>query len=1167
MKCNFDIAKPYLKHLSTQSSIIVLQEHGLFPCQIPKLRSVLNDYDGVGKPSAQLSDSDVGRRYGIGGCGILWRKSLGYKVKRYQNEGSDRICMIELILQHQSIFIICVYMPHQTCAISHFIPELTILKNILDKYRPKGPCIVLGDWNVNIGAAHGMRCSGNPSLYERHLLNLASNYSLTIADIGEKGRGELYTFTGGHGTSYLDHILVPNDMMNMVSFCEVLPDCVENVSDHLAIIMNTRITLNLNQTVENIYNSRIAWDKIQDEEIMNRYTAPLELECEKILLEHGIDPIFLMNLPEYFSLDYQHLEDILYDLVQAIIQQGDTLKRNHFCSFLKPFWTKRLSELTDAKVLTKACWLEKYGRENRENDEFQSYKDSKREFKRQKRIDERNYDRKEMNQLNLTGEIDQKYFWYLVSKFKAKIITPILSEKGDLLTEPAEIQKEWTLYYEKLYNEGEDEHYDDDFKNFVCQKVVDIENEMRHHNSTKYLKGGPITYKDVDGIIKSLPNNKAAGYDKMCSEHLKKAGQLVKSTVTWLVNGMIKFASIPAQLKKGLIVSIPKPNKDSVLKDNNRGLTLLPTLYKVFEKIILLREDEWVQETISPIQSCGKTHLSCIHTSFAVQQSIGLHKNLGKTVYLGSTDGKKAFDTLWIAGLLYKLYLYKLNSKAWLLIQNAYSDFYCTAFVGGITGRWFTPNRGVHQGAPLSMILYTAFNNELLEKLRRNTHGLCIRNQNLSCPTHADDVVILTQQKVGLNSMFKTSVDYSKKWRYMYNNDKTVFMVWGNDSSPHIPIVFNGDVLSPVDESKHMGVILISDDKKSDEVTQKRIGKGKQALYAGLGIGGSNVVTSPTTMSKIYWSVAVPKMMFGIEVTPLSDKDLDTIEVAHRQHANLIQNLPTSTPKPASLALLGWQSMKSYVGYVKIMFMIRVLCLPLTSLHRNLMVMSIEMYQDRDGEERFLTPVGDALRYVKLYGLSDVIQTCIRSGQYSMVIGLKKHVRRVISEYEDIAWRSSCLLYRRLCLYNNIVQQRGTNIWWTFVKYNSGAFKRTSAVMSLLCGSQPKGMGKNFSRNPRCQICDLYASEDFVHTLFVCDCLNVARQRLLGDLTDTMPAGMRTDFLNMNHEEKLIFLLSGLSCNRYLKEWIHIYYKASTFIYEMFRARADEYDRFDDALV
>ena len=140
------------------------------------------------------------------------------------------------------------------------------------------------------------------------------------------------------------------------------------------------------------------------------------------------------------------------------------------------------------------------------------------------------------------------------------------------------------------------------------------------------------------------------------------------------------------------------------------------------------------------------------------------------------------------------------------------------------------------------MILYTAFNNELLEKLRRNTHGLCIRNQNLSCPTHADDVVILTLQKVGLNSMFKTSVDYSKKWRYMYNNDKTVFMVWGNDSSPHIPIVFNGDVLSPVDESKHMGVALISDDKKSDEVIQKRIGKGKQALYAGLGIGGSNVL-------------------------------------------------------------------------------------------------------------------------------------------------------------------------------------------------------------------------------------------------------------------------------------------------------------------------------------
>ena len=1162
MKCNFNISKPYLKHLSTKSNIIVVQEHGLFPSQIPKLRNILNDYDGIGKASVQLTDSDIGSRNGVGGCGILWKKSLGYKVKRYMNEGSDRICMIEVIIKQQHFFIICVYMPHQTCQISHFIPELEILKNILDRYSPKGHCIVLGDWNVNFSEAHGIRCSGNPSLYEKHLLNLARTYNMTIADIGEKGRGETFTFTGGHGTSYLDHVLVPDEIMNMVSHCEVLPDCIENVSDHLAIILSTRISLNLNETVNKIYNSRIAWEKIPDDEMMEKYTEPLDEKCSEILLSYGVDPLFMVNLPEYFGLDYQQLQDVLYDLVQAIIEQGDTLKSNHFCPHLKPFWTEKLSELTDDKVETRASWLEKHGSDERNNDEFERYKDAKREFKRQKRIEEREYERGEMNKLNLTGEIDQKYLWHLFNKYKAKIITPILSEEGELLTEPIDIQREWTLYYEKLYTEGADEHYDEEFKEFVSQKVIDIEQEMRNDRASKYLKGGPITYKDIDKIISSLPNNKAAGYDRMSAEHLKNSGLVVKSTVTWLVNGMIKFSSIPKQLKKGLIVSIPKPNKDSVVKDNNRGLTLLPALYKLFEKIILAREDEWVQATINPIQSCGKTHLSCQHTSFAVQQSIGIHMNMGKTVYYGSLDAKKAFDTLWILGLLYKLYLYKLNSKAWLLIQNSYTDFSCTAFVDGITGRWFTPERGVHQGAPASMIWYTVFNNELLEKLNRNEHGLSIRNQNLSCPTHADDVSVLTLQKVGLNSMFQTSVDYSFKWRYMYNNDKTVFMVWGNDEYPHIPIVFNGDILSPVDECKHMGVYLTSDEKKSEEICQRRIGKGKQALFTGLGIGGSNVITSPTTMSKIYWSVAVPKMMFGIEVTALSDKNLDLIETAHRQHANIVQNLPRSTPKPAPLALLGWQSMKSFVAYVKIMFMVRVLCLSRENLHRKLMVSSIEIIKNQlNGNERFLTPVGDALRYVELFSLSDIIEKCIASGEWKMVLGIKKHVKRIISNYEDRAWRSSCLIYRRLNVYNDVVKTRNVNVWWNFVKHNAGAFKRASSVLALLCGSQPKGMGKNFNPVPRCQICASYALEDFEHTLFSCETLQNTRQRLVNDLIEVMPMGMRCEYTRMDHKTKLAFILSGLSSDSYMSEWTDIYLKASTFIYEMFRARAQEYER------
>ena len=106
-------------------------------------------------------------------------------------------------------------------------------------------------------------------------------------------------------------------------------------------------------------------------------------------------------------------------------------------------------------------------------------------------------------------------------------------------------------------------------------------------------------------------------------------------------------------------------------------------------------------------------------------------------------------------------------------------------------------------------------------------------------------------------------------------------------------------------------------------------------------------------------------------------------------------------------------------------------------------------------------------------------------------------------------------------------------------------------------------MGKNFSRTPRCQICTDYVIEDFEHTLFVCENLRDIRQQLHAKLIESMPLAMHNEYVNMCNKDKLKYLLSGLSSNSYVPEWQDIYFKASTFIYEIYRARAAEYERLE----
>ena len=70
-------------------------------------------------------------------------------------------------------------------------------------------------------------------------------------------------------------------------------------------------------------------------------------------------------------------------------------------------------------------------------------------------------------------------------------------------------------------------------------------------------------------------------------------------------------------------------------------------------------------------------------------------------MYGAFLDTRKAFDTVWIKGLLYQCYQKGMNSKMWRLVKNGYEGFQCAAYINGSRAEWFSPEQGVHQGAPL----------------------------------------------------------------------------------------------------------------------------------------------------------------------------------------------------------------------------------------------------------------------------------------------------------------------------------------------------------------------------------------------------------------------------------------------------------------------------------
>ena len=107
-------------------------------------------------------------------------------------------------------------------------------------------------------------------------------------------------------------------------------------------------------------------------------------------------------------------------------------------------------------------------------------------------------------------------------------------------------------------------------------------------------------------------------------------------------------------------------------KDNYKGITLFPTLCKIYEMVLLSRlEKHAVDEGLfSDMQFGFKEGVGCTEASFTILDTINHMLERGSKVLGCFLDVRKAFDTVWIDGLPYKLFSeFGFKGRMWLLLK------------------------------------------------------------------------------------------------------------------------------------------------------------------------------------------------------------------------------------------------------------------------------------------------------------------------------------------------------------------------------------------------------------------------------------------------------------------------------------------------------------------
>jgi hypothetical protein len=164
-------------------------------------------------------------------------------------------------------------------------------------------------------------------------------------------------------------------------------------------------------------------------------------------------------------------------------------------------------------------------------------------------------------------------------------------------------------------------------------------------------------YSEVSWFVRHLKPRKAADPDGIQNIILQHVPRLVFKCIAKLFNRLLTLNYFPIQWKEAKIIMLPEPGKDHTSPLNYRPISLLNSLGKLFEKIILKRLNFELRKlkALRNDQYGFKRGHSKTHSLLRNAERIMHVFNNNKATVILFLDVERAFDNIWTTGLIAKL--------------------------------------------------------------------------------------------------------------------------------------------------------------------------------------------------------------------------------------------------------------------------------------------------------------------------------------------------------------------------------------------------------------------------------------------------------------------------------------------------------------------------------
>lgn len=749
------------------------------------------------------------------------RNGIGFMIKPHLKNNiqdfiaySDRVARIDLKFEHTTLNIIQVYAPTEKATdkeISLFYKDIeSALKGT------NRDTILMGDFNAKIGwptkeeyLICGPNGYGDRNERGSILINFCFQYQLHITNtLFKKNEKQKWTWISPDGKhkNEIDFILVKT--REKVQNNEVIN--TKFPSDHRLV----RITYSLDT---NIRRNRKKFT------VKSKNFTEIEAESLKNMAKEIMHTIYSEDIDETYKKTIQTIKGCVEDLP---VDKENTKDMN--------FITEEIKILME----------ERHRLKNVSQRTPEQKKTLKRLYKKISKKIKEVKNKKKLETLEKELEL-RSSTKHTIKRFgKGKEWITSLSKN---ITNRQEILEEATSFYRNLYS----------------NKDKPISSTLSELDFLTDETVPSILNREVENAIEQLKKEKSSGEDGITNDIIKAMVEPLTPHLTKLFNSIIIQEKIPNDWKESIITLIYKKG-DPLLIDNYRPICLLPTIYKLFSKVLLNRMSAQLEEQQPREQAGFRKGFSTTDHIFTVTQVMEKFVEHNKILYLAFVDYTKAFDSISHECVWNCLREQGIHTKYINILQTIYKETQAKVKLERV-GTTFPINRGVKQGDPISPKLFTA----LLETIFRNMNiedqsfGININGERLTHLRFADDIVILAENHEDIQAMLTKLDTESQKVGLYMNPTKTKVMTNGITK----PIYIDSGIIDYVPDYIYLGQTISFQNPMNKEI-DRRIASAWKRYWSNKDVFKSNLPVN--LKKKIMDNTILPALLYGCQTWSLT---------------------------------------------------------------------------------------------------------------------------------------------------------------------------------------------------------------------------------------------------------------------------------------------------------